>query len=479
MNYGYLLVSLAYVAFVVAVYLFESHRTRRKGVDTISLFLALFVLQCCAAGVVIYALWPYVDPNAATGVEAFDRILRATDVVTALLVLFLTVWFAIFFYVGCAFGRLILPRPVSEPRDHNVIVMVVKQKRLLVVLAGGLALTLYSFLQLGDNLMASYTNLILYRNEAAEIERNALNANAFALTQTWSWLTVVAIFCVLEWRGWRWLSSVCLAAAVAFALLGVSRRALFLPVLMIYLTLVLYSGRWRVRWIVVGAVPLVLLIAFGKHILGAVAYDVTVETIVESYESWMSALLRTATDIGITIVESLGTLQFLDIGLRLGTDHFLSILQRFRLRSLGFDFDFPERIVRISTAAFADAGAQDIPPGLLGQMWLDFGVVGPLIWGLAFGLQMSVIQFFFERTRRTRQAAAVFMLLVFVVALPLNTGSFDFTFSVDIIALVAVLLWCVRFRRQRLPQVRSVAKARAHLTLDRDTFDRQRFSSCK
>ena len=116
-------------------------------------------------------------------------------------------------------------------------------------------------------------------------------------------------------------------------------------------------------------------------------------------------------------------------------------------------------------AAFADVGSQDIPPGLLGQMWLDFGVAGPVIWGLVFGLQMSVIQFFFERTRRTRQSAAVFMLLVFVVALPLNSGSFDFTFSVDIITLAAVLLWCVRFRRQQLPQIRSVAKARAHLTL--------------
>jgi hypothetical protein len=248
---------------------------------------------------------------------------------------------------------------------------------------------------------------------------------------------------------------------------------------MIYLTLVLHSGRWMVRWIVVGAVPLLLLVAFGKNILAAVAYDGTVETIVESYESWMSALLRAATDIGITIVESLGTLQFLDVGLRFGVDHVLSMAQRFPEKSLGLDFDFPERIVRISTAAFADASSQDIPPGLLGQMWLDFRVAGPVIWGLAFGLQMSVIQFFFERTRRTRQSAAVFMLLVFIVALPLNSGSFDFTFSVDIIALAAVLLWCVKFRRQQLPQIRRFAKDCAHLTLDRDTFDRQRFSSCK
>lgn len=476
MNQGYLLVSLAYVVFAIAIYLFESRRTRGKGVDTISLFLFVFVLQCCIAGAAIYGLLPYVDPDAATGVPAFDRILRSLDLTTALLVFFLTVWFAVFFYVGCEFGRAILLsvplRSLLERRDHVMAVMTVRKGPLLVILAIGLALTLYSFSQMGDDLVSRYAQLALFRGFEGEIERNALNANAFALTQAWSWLTIAAIFCVFEWRGWRWLLPVLVAAAVTFALLGVSRRALFLPLLLIYLMVVLYGGRWRIRWIIAGAVPLLLVVAFGKSALTAVAYEGTVETVAESYQSWASALLRAATDIGVTIVESVGTLQYLDIDFRWGMDHLISMVQILPEQSLGLDFDYPERIVRISTEAFDGADAQDIPPGLIGQMWLDFGAVGPIIWGLVFGLQMSVIQFFFERTRRMRQSSAVFVLLVFVVALPLNSGSFDFTFSVDIIALAAVLLLCVRFRREQLTQLRIVPDPQTALThLSRNTVD--------
>ena len=97
--------------------------------------------------------------------------------------------------------------------------------------------------------------------------------------------------------------------------------------------------------------------------------------------------------------------------------------------------------------AFADANAQDLPPGLMGQMWLDFGLAGPLVWGAAFGLQMSLLQRWFKGARRTLSSAAVFTVLTFVIALPLNSGSFDFSFSVDIFMILGVIALCVRRRR--------------------------------
>jgi hypothetical protein len=175
--------------------------------------------------------------------------------------------------------------------------------------------------------------------------------------------------------------------------------------------------------------------------------------VAESYASWQSAFLRAASDIGITVIESLGTMQFLHLDPRLGMDHLIAMVRIVPEQSLGFDFDFPERIVRISTAAFDGAQELDVPPGLLGQMWLDFRLAGPVVWGIVFGLQMSVVQFFFERARCTRQSSAIFVLLVFVVALPLNSGSFDFSFSVDIIAIIAALFACVRFSHYRLHEV--------------------------
>jgi hypothetical protein len=71
-----------------------------------------------------------------------------------------------------------------------------------------------------------------------------------------------------------------------------------------------------------------------------------------------------------------------------------------------------------------------------------------------FGLQLSVIQWLLENIRCTRQSAAVLVVLVFIVALPVNTGSFDFTFSVDIVAISAALLLCLVVRRGRLVQLR-------------------------
>lgn len=453
MSNGYLAVALAYAVFAVALYRFEAHRTRHGGVDAITIFIVLFVLQCCLAGFLIYAALPFVDPDSATEVPAFDRILQRADLTTAFLVLCMSIWFVVFFYVGTALTRALLPRHAAVVADVGTHSLRLRVVPLLVVIVLGVTLTVYSFMQLGDDMLTRYANLVLFRGQEGDVERNALNANALALTQTWAWLTVAAIFCVFAERGRRWLLPVAIAVLLLLALLGVSRRALFIPVLMIYLMSVLYGRRWRLRWVAAAALPLLLVLAFGKNMLAAIGATGTIETTV-GYESVAGALLRAASDLGITIVESLGTLQFVHVGPRFGVDHLISMVQIFPEHTLGLEVEYPERIVRISTEAFADPDAQDIPPGLMGQMWLDFRIFGPMVWGLVFGCQMAIVQFLFERLRRTRYAVAVAVLVVFVVALPLNTGSFDFTFSVDIIALAFVLLLCVSVRRAALRQAR-------------------------
>jgi hypothetical protein len=453
MSNGYLAVALAYTVFAVTLYRFEAHRTRRGGADAITIFMVLFVLQCCLAGVLIYATLPFVDPDSPTEVPAFDRILQRADLTTAFVVLCMSIWFVVFFYVGAALTRALLPRPALVVPLIGTHSLRLRVGPLVVVIMLGMSVTLYSFMQLGDDMLTRYANLVLYRAQEGDIERNALNANALALTQTWAWLTVAAIFCVFAVGRWRWLLPVALAGLLVLALLGVSRRALFIPVLMLYLMSVLHDRRWRLRWVAASALPLLLVLAFGKNMFAAIGASGTVET-TAGYESVAGALLRAASDLGITIVESLGTLQFLDVGPRFGVDHLIAMVQIFPEKSLGIEVEFPERIVRISTEAFDGADAQDIPPGLMGQMWLDFRALGPIVWGLAFGCQMAIVQFLFERLRRTRHAAAVAVLVVFVIALPLNTGSMDFTFSVDIVALAFVLLLCVRVRREFCRQAR-------------------------
>lgn len=448
-SYGYLLVAAGFLAFAVCVCLFESHRIRRTGIDPITIFIGLMLLQACLAGITIFTVLPFANPQSPTGNDVFDYIYLITTPASALLVLCLAVWFVVFFYCGSGIGLMAIRHlPVKSLNTTDVEVSV-RPYRLFGLLVGGLFVTLLSFYLLGDTWLQRLTNLILFRSEIPGIERNALNANAFGLTQTWSWLSVLAAFLVFQQKGRWWLKAFCFVAIVIFALLGVSRRALFLPFLLGYLAVALHTGKWHWRWVVAGFVPLVLWLAFGKELLSTLAFGGRVESVAGNYQSWLSGMLRAASDVGITIVESLGTVTLLPSHLRLGFDHVLSVARRFPDGMLGLNIEFPERIVRVSTTAFSSGDAQDIPPGMMGQMWLDFRLFGPMLWGLFFGLQMAAVQFLYRRVRSTPVSAIVFALVVFVVALPVNTGSFDFTLSLDIIVLVWALWWCVKYRANR------------------------------
>lgn len=454
MSGGFILVSLGYLAFAVGVLLYEARRIRANGIDTISVFVVLFLLQCCLSAIVIFALLPFVDRDNPTSVYAFNKILSQVEVLTAALVLALAVAFLLFFYIGSKLGRYVMAR--LWPATSSVLTIAVGKWRISLTLIFGFLFTAYSFYLLGDSMLARYTNLILLRSGDPAVVRTALNANAYALTQTFAWLSVIAIFCFLEARWRRILLPIFFAVSIVFAVWGVNRRAFFIPIVMSYLTVALYSNRWRLRWVAIAAIPLVVWVAFGKNLLSSVAYHAPLETVAGVYQTWQDGAVRTASETGITVVESAGTIELIDLPPRLGGDHILSMMRIFPERTLGFDIDWPARIVRISTSILDAPNEADLPPGLMGQMWLDFRLFGPLLWGIVFGVQVSVIQWVFERTRCTRQSSAIFVVLVFVVALPLNTGSFDFTFSVDMIALAVFLVICLTVRRGRLVAAREI-----------------------
>ena len=105
--------------------------------------------------------------------------------------------------------------------------------------------------------------------------------------------------------------------------------------------------------------------------------------------------------------------------------------------------------MRLSTAAFLGEDQLDIPPGLLGAMWLDGWVFGPLVWGGLYGAVIGRMQPAYNRFENSIEAAGVFVILLFVVALPLNTGSLDFNFSVDMLFLLIFVGFAVKSRKRR------------------------------
>jgi hypothetical protein len=140
-------------------------------------------------------------------------------------------------------------------------------------------------------------------------------------------------------------------------------------------------------------------------------------------------------------------LQHFDVSPRLGIDHLLSALRKIPDGMIGLNIDWPERIVRIATKTFATANDADIPPGLIGQSWLDLPIIGSLVWGLVIGFQSHFLDRWTARTANTPSKAIFTTLLTIVIALPINTGSYDFTFSVDIIFLVLLLTLFFRLKK--------------------------------
>ncbi len=223
MSAWYLAVACGYLLLGLIVWWCEARRSGRSGVDLITVFLVLCLLQTCIAAVAIFGLLPITDPAAPTTNPVFDRILQAAGP-TALLCSCLTAWFVFWFYCGCALAALLLPPQSGTGPRWRVSVY---GWRLAGVLLFGLALTLYSFVQMGDTLATRYVGLILFRDLSDAVPRTPLRATAFTLTQTWSWLSILAICVLYERGGHRWLKRGVVGMAIVFAMLGVSRRAPF------------------------------------------------------------------------------------------------------------------------------------------------------------------------------------------------------------------------------------------------------------
>jgi hypothetical protein len=441
----FFLVALLYVAAGVAITAIELRRNGSLRADPIGIFILLVMLQLVIPGALIFVSLPAADANAPTGIPVFDHIYRTMDISVALVVWALTFLFVVFFYVGATSTRRWMASRFGTSGDYYVVHAHIG--RMVIVLLLAFAISIVAFQSLGETVVERYVNLILLRSlESAD--RTALASNSLSLLQAWSWLTIIALFALADLgRRSLLLLSVLLMILVVFSVLGVSRRALFLPIVFAYLIVLMYDGRWRIGILASISVPIVLLVAFGEEMFGMLGFGASFEAVQDTYASASALLIRLGSEVGITVTESLGTIAMIDIAPRYGVDHLLSVARRFPEGLLGLDIEFPERVVRISTAAFSHRGDVDLPPGLLGQMWLDFRVFGPLIWGLVFGVQVGIVQHVFERTRRTLTATATFFVLLFIIALPLNSGSFDFSFSVDIIALVFAMVLCIRVIR--------------------------------
>jgi hypothetical protein len=74
---------------------------------------------------------------------------------------------------------------------------------------------------------------------------------------------------------------------------------------------------------------------------------------------------------------------------------------------------------------------------------------------LIFAAALSFLQIRFDGKEKTPQAVAFFMIGLYVLSLPLNTGSFDFVFSVDNFFLILFLLFV--YKRVKFAPLRPIS----------------------
>ncbi len=431
-----LLVCCAYLALLTTLYLTERARTRASSPDLFTCFIGLFALQAVIPPAVVIGIRAFDPSTISIQRVFFERVFNDIDSGTAMQVLLLTSIFVAFLYLAfiavCGPGT---DRKIYRSKSDWYVSL----PAWMAIASAGVILNVLLLSMLGGGL-ESYVNLIRFRAGDPSIVRTGITANLFSLTQTFSLFAIIGVVAFLK-KGNRQGLLFAVACAVFFALMTASRRALFVQLILIYFVIALeHRQLFLTKWILPSVVFALPVIMYGKQILAYVAFD----TRIDFADLGIGSFVRAAMDIGITTVESWATIMYLHEPYRFGVDHFLSAARRIPEGILALNIQFPERIVRTSTEVFVGKYDADLPPGFFGQMWLDWGYAGPAIWGITFGLQLGILQKAYEAVRPSHGLTAIFVLALFIVSLPLNTGSFDFTFSVDIFALVLLLLIVLR-----------------------------------
>lgn len=435
-----LLISLLYIVLLVIVYFVERKRTKGWDIDPLFVCVLFGAIYLLVPGMVIHLVLWLGDQNISTGVYFFDRVYRDLDYLTSLTVFV----FTSLFFVGLYFTILnITPQKQTGEKKRRYEILAKDYVSLLIAVVLLLALVRFS-INLGSGVDEILASLVLFRNNWDDPTKSAFDANMYSLTQAIAWYSCV-MFVVYFVRKRYLLVSLFGAVMLFSTALQVSRRAILFIIIIVMLVYIHEKKRLPIL-VIVSVLPFaVFWIAYGEELFGMLAWNTSFEDVMGQYNGAAGQLLRAFSEVGISQVQSLATLLYIDLPPRLASDHFLSLFRFFPERTLGINIEWPERIVRYSTRIFIDSNSNDVPPGLMGQSWLDFRVFGAFIFGCFIGMQARALTYFQSIIVPSTFRAAFFSTMAIIIAMPINSGTYDFFFSVDIMAVVVLLLVSARF----------------------------------
>jgi len=423
----------------------EKARIIKSGPDLLTFFILMLVIQMVLPGMFLTAVAGLFSGEINIGVPFMDKVLNEIGFYEIALVFILLFLFVLSLY---AFWFLVNQKINLQKNYTTKIKITVSFWRWLVVMIMGL-IGMWILLKELDG----YNNVVFFRSDETGTRKGFVASNLFSLTTTFMMLSVVGM--IMFWKkkiSVKFLFS--LGCFSVFALMTASRRAFMIGFLLIFFTLALWRMKIDINKSAIIAVLLFIpIVIYGKSVLWLLAHnlDITIEAISLSSENiLLSGSTLFMANIGISTIESWATLLYLDIPLRFGIDHVLSIARRIPDGIMGLDITFPERMVRISTQAFVGSDRQDVPPGLIGQMWLDFGLFGPIIWGMFFCLIIALLQTLYNRVEKDCAGVSLFVLLIYTVSLPINSGTFDFVFSVNVFFLMMFIIFMIKIKKRRV-----------------------------
>lgn len=434
-----LFITVAYVFLGVFIWVIEKKRIRNTGPDFLFLFLFILFIQHVLPGAILTSIKSIFGP-IDTGVPFFTKVLNDFGMYEAALVLILLCLFVFSLY----FFWWLMNDTMAFNYNIPIVRLSVSSWRWFLVMVLGLVGMWVLIKELGG-----YNSLIIFRNSSFSTDRNFITANLFSLTTTFLLLSLVGI--AMFWENKKSILFLfSLFCVITFALMTVSRRAFGIAVLLIFFSSVLYNKKFYInkKIAILFAGVFFPILIFGKNLLWRISNNQ--EITLDSSSGLLGNFTKMICDIGISTVESWATLLYLDIPMRFGVDHFLSVARRIPDGLLGLDIGFPERIVRISTEVFMGIDEQDIPPGFMGQMWLDFRLIGPVFAALVFCLIISFFQLFYNSIEKSRSAVMIFVVLVFIISYPIQTGTFDFVFNSENIALFMLVLFVVKIKHHKI-----------------------------
>jgi len=315
-----------------------------------------------------------------------------------------------------------------------------KQKTLMVFCAIAV-LILYLWAGLGQSFWERYEYLKFARTFARP-EMSAFQASVFSLMVAAQLLAAIVAFGV-PFKVNRHIKVALWCFIFVLALLLASRRALILPLVLTYLAAALYARRLYLPLLAAVGLAASFVLLFGKEIIGGFDAGFIAGQIKDAPE----AMFRLAADLGVGHVASLATVQQIDLPMRFGVDHLWSVARKLPDGMLGIDLGLPERIVRLTTARFAGATEDDIPPGLLGQAWLDFRWAGGVVYGFVFGLALGGAERLVQLIIRSRWQVMLCVVVAFLLSMPLQTGSLDYLLGIETFFLVVMLGICFRLKK--------------------------------